>query len=339
MQHFAIPICYFPSMVLFLDNGHDFLLNVMLQLNEHVAYRLFDSPMEAIDFIQNYKCELEAMSRHCKSEHIEAKRLSNQCTDIELAALYAEIYNPYRFSELSVLVVDYKARGMDGLEFCRRVESSSIKKLLLISHEDEAQAVRALNEGLIDAYIYKQDKNIVELINKKIARLQLAYFLNMSNRVARILDVHFSNCLYNPKFAELFNYIREKNRIIEYYLIEHSGSFLMLDEDANLSMFIVKHESDIQTYYEYARANGASEILLECLARGEKIPRILSVAADEYSWSDWLEALVPAERLIAHDVYVYAYIPYDLKFTLHHKKILSYHRYLDELDAEELSVS
>jgi hypothetical protein len=339
MQHFVVPICYFPSMVLFLDNGHDFLLNIMLQLNEHVAYRLFDSPIEAIDFIKNNKLELETISRHCMSEYTEAKRFLNQCIDVNLAALHAEVYNPYRFSELSVLVVDYKARTMDGLEFCRRVESSSVKKLLLINPEDEVLVIKALNEGLIDGYIYKQDKNIVELINQKISSFQLDYFLNMSNRVARILSVNFSDCLYDLKFAELFNRVCEKNKIVEYYLIEASGSFLMLDEDANLSVFMVKHERDIRTYYDYARSQGASDMLLECLARGEKIPGILPFTAGDFTWTDWLEALVPSERFFGTDTYVYAYIPNHSKLALRHRKILSYHRYLDELDAEELSVS
>jgi len=326
-------------MVLFLDNGHDFLLNMMHHLNEHLAYRLFNSPIKAIDFIKNNKLELETISRHCMSEYTEAKRFLNQSIDINLAALHAEVYNPYRFSELSVLVVDYKAGGIDGLEFCRRVESSTVKKLLLINPEDEALVIQALDEGLIDGYLYKQDKHIIELINQKISSFQLDYFLNMSSRVARILSVNFSYCLYELKFAELFKHICEKNKIVEYYLIEDSGSFLMLDDDANLNVLIVKHESDIRTYYDYAYTHGASEMLLACLGRGEKIPGILPFTTGALTWQDWLDALVPSERILGAETYVYAYIPNHVKLTLSHRKILSHHRYLDELDAEELLVS
>ena|SRR3990167_2117340 len=291
MQHDLIPTCYFPSMVLFLDDGNDFLLNVVLQLDERVAYRLFDMPIEALNFISNYRYEFGLFSRHCLSEYQEAQQHSNKTLQIDLAALHAEVYNPYRFSELSVLVVDIAARDMGGLAFCRRIENRMIKKILLINREDEACAKQALDEGSIDCYIYKNEFHLVDLIKKNIERLQWCYFLGMSAMVARLLPVELPVCLRDQAFEKFFTRFREKKGIIEYYLIDNAGGFLMLDEDAYANILIIKPEEDRQS---------------SCFI-GEKS-------------------------------YAYSYESHYPLFSLRQKKILSYHRYLEELDADELFV-
>ncbi len=45
MHYFSIPICYFPSTALFVDDSSHFLLNFILQLDENLAYHSFNSPV------------------------------------------------------------------------------------------------------------------------------------------------------------------------------------------------------------------------------------------------------------------------------------------------------
>ena len=182
MHYLSIPTCYFPSTTLFLDNSRDFLLSVVLHLDENVAYRMFDAPLDALDFIHNKQCGVDLLSRHCLGEYTEAKNfpLTNQSINLDLAAIHAELYNPYRFSEISVIVVDDAMPGMDGLEFCRRIENTKIKKILLTGPADENRAIAALNEGLIHRHINKSDENVAQLITKSIDDLQLNYFLYLS---------------------------------------------------------------------------------------------------------------------------------------------------------------
>ena len=270
MQHFSIPTCYFPSTALFLDDSHDFLLNFVLQLDEGLAYRIFDSPRKALDYIHNKRCELDLVSQHCLTEYTEAKNcpLTNHTINLDLAAIHAEVYNPHRFSEISVVVVDYAMPGMDGLEFCRRIENSNIKKILLTGQADEKLAIAAFNEGLIHRYIKKSDINAAEQITKSIYDLQLQYFQAMSDMVVRMLSVTSPSCLHDKKFGEFFRQLREEKGIIEYYLVDNSGSFFMLDDDANVSFLIVKSEADIRLHYDLALDNGASEEVLDELAAG-----------------------------------------------------------------------
>ena len=338
MQHLSIPTCYFPSTALFLDDSHDFLLNFVLQLDEGVAYRTFDSPRKALDYIHNKRCELELISQHCLSEYTAAQNfpLTNRTINSDLAAIYAEVYNPHRFSEISVVVVDYAMPGMDGLEFCRRMDNSNIKKILLTGQADEKLAIAAFNEGLIHRYIKKSDINAAEQITRSIYELQLQYFQSMSDMVVRMLSVTSPSCLHDNKFVHFFRQLREERRIIEYYLVDNSGSFFMLDDDANVSFLVVKNAADIRSHYDWAQANGASEDVLKQLATGEKIPGLWQANASTPQWNDWSNFLVPATRLISDETYYYAYLQGNVLFDLRQQKILSYHRYLEELDAEEL---
>ena len=340
MQHFSIPTCYFPSTALFLDDSHDFLLNFVLQLDEEVAYRTFDSPRKALDYIHNKRCELDLISQHCLSEYTEAKNcpLTNHTVNLDLAAIYAEVYNPHRFSEISVVVVDYAMPGMDGLEFCRRIENRNIKKILLTGQADEKLAIAAFNEGLIHRYIKKSDMNAAEQITRSIYELQLQYFQAMSDMVVRMLSVTSPSCLHDKKFAYFFRELREEKGIVEYYLIDNSGSFFMLDEDANVSFLIVKNAEDIRLHYDLALDNGANEEVLDQLANGEKIPGFWQANALAHQWKDWSSCLVPAKQFVSDETYYYAYLQGNVLFDVRQQKILSYHRYLEELDAEELLI-
>lgn len=278
MQQFSIPICYFPSTVLFVDDSHDFLLNFVLQLDEGVAYRIFDAPLKALNYLHNKRCELDVFSQSCLRDVAEAKNnpLSKDAIPIDFEAIYAEVYNPHRFSEISVVVVDEAMPGMKGIEFCRHIDNSAIKKILLIGPADEELAMAALHEGLIHRYIKKNDYNAVAQISKSIRDLQFQYFQTMSEMLMRILSITPPACLHDKTFLHYFSQLREQKKIIEYYLVNHSGGFFMLDVDAKPSLLIVK-ESDhylqenadltkfqqkIRSYHDYLEALDTEELLL-----------------------------------------------------------------------------
>lgn len=341
MQRFSIPTCYFPSTALFLDDSHDFLLNFVLQLDEGVAYRIFDSPNKALKYIQSKRCELDVISQHCLSEYTEAKNcpLSNHTINLDLAAVHAEVYNPHRFSEISVVVVDYAMPGMNGLEFCRSIQNNNIKKILLTGAADEALAIAAFNEGLIHRYIKKSAINAAFEMTKSIYDLQLQYFQAMSNMVVRMLSLNSPSCLEDRKFAQFFSDLREENGIVEYYLVDNSGSFFMLDDDANVSFLLVKSEADIRLHYDFALEQGVKDSVLDELKRGEKIPGFWRSGGVNHQQQDWSSCLVAAKRFEGQETYYYAYLKGNVFFDVPKDKIFSYHRYLEELDTEELLLS
>lgn len=337
MPHFSIPTCYFPSTALFIDDSRDFLLNFVLQLDEGLAYRTFDSPFDALECIHKRRCEFELLSQRCISEYTEAKHcpLTNHTINLNLAAIHAEIYNAQRFSEISVVVIDYAMPGMDGLEFCRRIADTNIKKILLTGKADETLAIEAFNEGLIHRYIKKNDPDAAELITKSIYELQWQYFQSMSDIIVRMLAVSSPSCLNDKIFAAFFRQLCVEKNIVEYYLADNSGSFLLLDEEANVSFLIMRNEADQQFSYDLANKNGASEKLLAQLAAGEKIPCFWQANSSKTLWQDETSC-VNASRLEGNETYFYAYVAGPVLFEVSKDKIYAYHHYLDEIDAEEL---
>lgn len=338
MQHFSIPTCYFPSTALFVDDSRDFLLNFVLQLDEGLAYRVFDSPFDALDCIHKKQCELDMLSQRCLSEYTEAKNcpLTNHTVNLDLTAIHSEVYNARRFSEISVVVVDYAMPGMDGIEFCRKMGNTNIKKILLTGQADEKLAIEAFNEGLIHRYIQKSDPNAAELITKSIYELQLQYFQFMSDMIIRMLSVTSPSCLHDKRFADFFSQLRQEKRVVEYYLADNSGSFLLLDDDANVSFLIVKNEADMRLYYDLALDNGASDEVLDQLASGERIPCFWQANTQPPEWGDWSTCLLPAHRFVSDETYFYAYTQDPVLFDVFQDKLSSYHHHLEEIDAEEL---
>lgn len=210
------------------------------------------------------------------------------------------------------------------------------KKILLTGQADERLAIEAFNEGLIHRYIQKSEPNVAELITKSIYDLQLQYFQLMSDMIVRMLSVTSPSCLHDKKFADFFRQLRQEKGIVEYYLADNSGSFLLLDDDANVNFLIVKNEADMRLHYDLALDNGASEEVLDQLASGEKIPCFWQANTQPPEWNEWSTCLVPAHRFVSDETYFYAYTSGASLFDVHQDKILSYHRHLEDIDAEEL---
>ncbi|WP_028388657.1 response regulator transcription factor [Legionella fairfieldensis] len=319
MQQFSIPACYFPSTALFIDDSHDFWLNFVLHLDESLAYRIFDSPFHALDCIDK--------------KYRESMDLINAT---EVRTIHAEIYNPARFSEMSVIIVNQDMRALSGLAFCHRIKNPDIKRILLINQSDESLAAEALGEGLIHCYLFKEDPDVAKSLGTKIYELQFQYFQAISDKITHRISMRSLSCLRDKKFAAFFHQLCQQKGITEYYLADHSGSFLLLNDDARVSFFLVKNEKDMRLHYNLAVENKASEEILTQLSNGEKIPCFgqPNLLLDE--WNAWSTCLVPAQRFVADQTYFHAYVHGALLLDIRQEQILSYHHYLDAIDVEEL---
>lgn len=233
MQHIT-PACYFPTTVLFIDDSRDFLLNFVLQLDEGLAFRIYDSPFDALDFLQKKEVMSNRLLQRCLAE--------NPRTDLK--TIYYEIYNEHRFADVSVLVVDFAMPGMNGLEVCRLLQSSPIKKILLTGKADDKIAIEALNEGIIDRYIDKNDNEAAELITKNIESLQQQYFQELSEKVTQSIGLNLPAHIQTDVFHTCFRRICKEKRIVEYYIADQEGSFLLMDEDAHAHLLTIKNENE-----------------------------------------------------------------------------------------------
>ena len=113
----------------------------------------------------------------------------------------------------------------------------------------------------------------------------------------------------------------------------------MLDDDANMNYLIIKNKEDLQVHADLARKNGASPDVVAQLLSGEKIPGLWPAYCSATPQHDWDNCLVPAQCIEANELYYYAYLQGNTLSEVRKQKILSYHCYLEELDAEALLMS
>lgn len=338
MHNFSIPVCFFPSTVLFLDDNRDFLLNFILQLDENMAYQIFDKPESALKFVQDNNCTLDELNQSCLSEYADAKNLfsASQTVNVDLAAIHAELYNPRRFNEISVVVVDYAMPGMNGIEFCRRLENNQIKKILLTGMADEHLAVEAFNEGLIHRYIKKSDMEASDLITQSINELQNQYYQEMSRVIVKMLSVSSPTCLKDKKFANFFHEFCAEKNIVEYYLMDTTGSFIMLDMEANISFLVVKKEQDLEASATFAKENNAADDVIRQLESKAVVPFLWHKIKSQKENFDWSTHVLPATKIEGDEIYYYGYIKSNEHLEVNHDKIVSYNSYLENLDRDAL---
>ena len=342
MAFSGLPVYYYPTTTVFVDDSKAFLINFSLQLQSDLAFKLLHTSKEALHYIgiahnSSYVSERSVDT----SQESSGNPITNHTITLNLSSIQQEIYNSKRFSEVAVVIVDYNMPVIDGLEFCRELANNPIKKILLTGKGDEKVAVTAFNEGIIDSYIQKNETQVIEHVNGKVLNLQTKYFQAITEKMSSIITRESPSFISDPLFCQFFHDLCKANNIVEYYLLELTGSFLMLDADANPSILVVKRYEDLNVHYEFAKDNEAPKSILQIIRNGEKIP--FTWQADDYFASlkaeDWEKQLFPASEMEGRETYYYSFIKNPQDSPLDKSRIYSYNQYLAELQADKGKVS
>ena len=334
MRHRDIPPFYFPTTVAFVDDSADFLANLSLQLDGDLAFKLYDSPLEALVALNGINNQPPPSEKFfALYRNGEESPFFHHIIGLNLDKVHREVHNEFRFEEVSVAVVDYDMPEINGLEFCRNVKSPAVKKILLTGKADEKIAVQAFNQGLIDCFIPKHDAAVIETLNRAIAELQLAYFYEIEKMLADALAVGSSDFLRDPAFAEAFREICRERRTVEYYLCSNPEGILMLDADAVPSLLIVQTEQDLFSHFEIAYDQAAPQDLLDALKSNQVVPYFWQSGGHyKPECADWQSCLLPATELKGRQWYYYSVVRNPPGFKLN--SVVSYNEFLAQLDQQ-----
>lgn len=328
MSSNQIPYCFHPSTIIFVDDDAHFLKSLGLQLGAHSVCLPYQNPFEALEFIRN----------HTNSPFTERVISNNQALSpdepelkVDLKQIYKEVFNANRFEEVTVALVDYSMPGMNGVEFCRQLKNRDIKKIMLTGEADYNIAVQAFNEGIIDKFIMKGSADMISEVNKAIVEMQLQYYLNLS----RLLTVALENnqaaapsFLNDEEFGEIFYKIIEKNKIIEFYLLENSGNFLLIDNKNNVNWLVVCDEDQMNFIYQFAKSEHEQEPvedssnIVKIIAKKQKIPFFFlerSYDIPVYEWGPYLHDAIEIQTKTRK--YYYALIKGQSVYPLDNQQI------------------
>jgi CheY-like chemotaxis protein len=324
---------FFPTTVAFVDDSGDFLANLSLQLDPLLAFRLFQSPIDALATLNSSGIQSSPSVKSLFSlyEGRDEFDLRRQIVDVDLDMIHREIHDDKRFDQISVVVIDYDMPQMNGVEFCRQLKNPLVRRILLTGKADERVAVEAFNEGLIDRFIRKQEPNAIDSLNQVIREMQPHYFSQIGRMLAGALAIGLYRFLKDPRFAECFNKLSDQLNIVEYYLSCAPGGMLMLDATGTSYLLLVQNEEQFRATHEIAYDQQAPDELLKTLRSGDAMPYFWKTQGNYSSiYEDWRGCLHPATKIQGDEWYAYTVVENPKGFNLKH--VLFYADYLDRLD-------
>lgn len=217
---------YFPSKVLILDNDNDFISELNDYLNENQINTI---PFAFMNTFLNY---INSYVQPVSINNFLTKE-NNYFSETTLSELYKIIYNPHRFDQISVLIIDYEIHGITGIDLISLIKIPHVKKIILTNKATEKIAIDAFNKKIIDGFVFKED--LYNNLIKTIKRLQYEYFFNITSPMHYLCNFNKEPFLKNLINIELHNFSP-----IEYYILNKNGSFIMFDCNLNASALFIE---------------------------------------------------------------------------------------------------
>lgn len=335
MKHFLPAVCYHPTEIMFIDDNRKFLKNINTWLNQdELSYKTFDNPVVALKFL------IEEYDPHPFTDHCLYHTNLDELTPLDCAELGVsirkiqnEMYRQKRFSEISVIVVDYAMPGLNGVDFCAKLQGLPIKKIMLTGEADERLGIKAFNEGLIDQFIRKEDPDFYTTINNAIHDMQVTYFQDLSCRIVDSLKSLSPSMsfLTDPVFIDFFDDFCNSIQPTEYYLMDQFGSFIFLDKLGSPQWLVVKNETEISSLLEFAKSgDNVPHEVIRLLAERRHIPYFhTDKEITETAPAQWLSFMRLAQKLQGKkDTYYYTIITDPKAHDI--GDILSFEKYMQE---------
>ena len=321
---------YFPTTTVLVDDHEEYLDVVPLLLDPMLRVRTFSSPRNALAALGNSgnrPVPGGGWLYRWKDRPTETQEL----IALDVDSIHRVVYDPERFAEVSVIVVDQVMPEMDGITFCQRLDNPNIGKILLTGRADDATAIEAFNAGIIDRFIRKNDPQAIDKLQKAIVELQRRYFERASAFVSETLALGNFQFLRDPAFREVLRNINATFQPVEYYVHCNPTGLLLLDAWGIGRFLLVQTDEDLRTHFEIAADHGAPPSLLDALRDGEMLPWF---GTRDGFYHEGIEPgannLYPATAVHGTQWYYYALIDQVERFQLQHVK--SYQSWLREQD-------
>ena len=255
------PICMFPTNVVLIDDDQQSFKVVLPNLEDMKStYQFYDSPESGLNFV-NRQYKLNKFSQELITQPVE-EDWQHTRLDVNIYDLMQEVYNPHRFDQVSTVVVDFDMPGINGLEVCEKIKDPGIQKILLTGAADTSVAVEAFNKKIIHRYIQKQNPNVYQILNQSIKDAQRAYFTQTSQLMYQAATFE-PQCTYllDPVFISFFENLLKEKRIVEYYLFEITGSFLMIDAASKAYGLFTYNKEQMEMWEDAAQSKEVSNPL------------------------------------------------------------------------------
>lgn len=240
----GLPTCFFPTEVVFVDDSEIYLQTLSLGLEscKTIHFKTFSNPEAALKYILGKK-NIPPMYGEPEDT------FSPNCYALKLNvfAFHKQIYNKQRHEQISVVIADHDlgTQSMNGVEFCQKLQDLNLQKVLFTGKSEQDFVIQAFNQGKIQQYVAKKDIKSIQDILNIIHQAQQRYFLNFTGNIMRSVihrDPKFPLAIDSSAFKKYFDLFVQKNNIIEFYILDAVGTYLMVDEDHQIKILMVQNE-------------------------------------------------------------------------------------------------
>jgi CheY-like chemotaxis protein len=286
----------------------------------------FNKPEKALDII----LERQQNSSKFFSEFDDVEsdnHLGNEALfTLKIGELSKISYEKKRFSEISVVIVDRKMPGMDGINFCRNIANKSTKKIMLTASRDRKIATEAFNEGIIDFFLLKDSPDLIQQLLSSIKNLQKQYFFELNQKIMG----HFLQVIHNDSLQKFIENKMKDYNGIELYLLDKWGSTLILKQDGTAVTLAISPTKIIDNFAMIAEEQGQQNLATSLFRKESLIffPNEQETMRPANEWSGFLFDAHPIPDQL--DLY-YSIIVDPSKQPIDVNKIFSKERYMASL--------
>lgn len=328
----TIACCSFPTTLLVLDDDKDLLDSIQFVLSDKYPFLCTSNLKEAHDILnKNREWTKSLLEKGVSRIYPIEEKVSQVSLTVNVLLLKKQIYNPDRFKNITVLIIDYDMPKKNGLEFIKELNDPQLKVIMLTGKATQDTVIKAFNDRKIHRYVSKGDPDYLEKVSQYVNELQTEFFFDFSKFILDSLRGSQNKVFENKSLVDLFNKVIRENKIVEYYLLDESGSFLMLDETAdNQIWFIIKSKQEIRDLYEIAK-DDSPDFSAEKLKK-LKDCKILTYFKDSKEFikpaSTW--HFIEAQPLDEKKTFFYAVVKNDSHFHIKRSQIKSYQEFIKE---------
>lgn len=307
----SIPLYHFNPSLCFIDDDPYLLSALTMNFSNSYHCYSFTSPIKALDFLQSYQSPLSNINFTGSHDHLDVHHADITTSYLNLKEISNLHKNPLRLNELTVLIVDQQMPEISGLELCQQIKHMPIKKLLLTADTNHHQAIDAFNANIIDMFINKGNEKLPKVLDAYVKQLNHKYFIDKTYSFLMHIESDKKKILSDPLFYDFLNTYHKENNICEYYLIDKSGSFLLLNNKQEISYIIVMTDEDIENFINLNQdsATPAVEDLLIQMSNHQLLPFFgIGKECWQVDMQLWRSYFYPAKQLVGRETYTYSII-------------------------------
>lgn len=289
-KEFYMPYLYsYPTTTLLVDDNENFLSTIMTSLSDKHSCVIESHPIKALELIKKNQLEHNVhFNNQNKHEPDDILAENNQISQITQTEEFITLSkSPNRHQEITTIILDHDMPGMDGFSFAYNLDKKDISIIMLTGVASHELAVEAFNRGIIDKFLLKDSPNLKLILSQHIEDAKHNFFYNQTRKLA--CNTPLYNILFSAEFSELFSKIIMDYKIIEYYLLNSNGSYLLITEQNEPLVFSFMPELELNYYRDVVEGNHSEKILIDKLNTGY-IPCFYNneINLPISGWSDYL---------------------------------------------------